>query len=232
MKKIILFCVLGIVIKTEMKAQSAFGVTGKIDFVSDYIWRGAYQNSGFSLQPALGVSYGDLAFTAWGSQSLTKTDGAQEVDLTLSYTLGRFGIAVTDYWWNGISSPYGDYKHDHHFEAALSCSVSETFPLTLGWATMFAGGDDNDEGNRAFSTYISVSYSFHGPADIQLTPLVGFTPWQGMYDADGANITDISFKASKYLQVTDRFSFPVFIQAIASPVYDKAYLIGGVGLGF
>lgn len=81
---------------------------------------------------------------------------------------------------------------------------------------MFAGGDDNDEGDRAFSTYISVSYSFHGPADIQLTPLVGFTPWQGMYDADGANITDISFKASKYLQVTDRFSFPVFIQAIAS----------------
>lgn len=32
-----------------IKAQE-FNVTAKADFVSDYIWRGAYQNSGFSVQ--------------------------------------------------------------------------------------------------------------------------------------------------------------------------------------
>ena len=36
-------------------------VTAKADFVSDYIWRGAYQNSGFSVQPTLGLSYGNLS---------------------------------------------------------------------------------------------------------------------------------------------------------------------------
>lgn len=232
MKKAVLFGIFVVVMVVGAKAQSKFGVTGKIDFVSDYIWRGAYQNSGFSVQPYLGVSYEGLTLNAWGSQSLTKTDGAQEFDLTLSYTVGHFGIAVTDYWWNGISSPYGDYKHDHHFEAALSYTVSEKFPLTFGWATMFAGGDDNEDGDRAYSTYISASYSFDCAAGINILPSVGFTPWKGMYDADEANVTDISLKVSKKIEITDRFSFPVFVQAIASPAYDKAYLIGGIAVGF
>lgn len=84
-----------------VKAQD-FKVTGKADFVSDYIWRGAYQNSGFSVQPTLGLAYGNLSLSAWGSQSLTKSDGAQEFDINLSYTLGNGGITLTDYWWNGI----------------------------------------------------------------------------------------------------------------------------------
>ena len=88
------------------KAQE-FNVTAKADFVSDYIWRGAYQNSGFSVQPTLGLSYGNLSLSAWGSQSLTKTDGAQEFDINLSYTIGGLGITVTDYWWNGITMPTG-----------------------------------------------------------------------------------------------------------------------------
>ena len=87
-----------------VKAQD-FKVTGKADFVSDYIWRGAYQNSGFSVQPTLGLAYGNLSLSAWGSQSLTKSDGAQEFDINLSYTLGNGGITLTDYWWNGINMP-------------------------------------------------------------------------------------------------------------------------------
>ena len=34
-----------------------FVVSGKADFVSDYIWRGLDQNSGFSIQPSLTLSY-------------------------------------------------------------------------------------------------------------------------------------------------------------------------------
>ena len=55
----------------------------------------------------LGLSYGNLSLSAWGSQSLTKTDGAQEFDINLSYTIGGLGITVTDYWWNGITMPTG-----------------------------------------------------------------------------------------------------------------------------
>ncbi len=115
-------------------------------------------------------------FVCLGSQSLTKTDGAQEFDINLSYTIGGLGITVTDYWWNGITMPYGDYKHDHHFEGTLAYNFGENFPLTLSWSTMFAGGDDNKDGDRAYSTYINASYNIACPAEITLTPSVGFTP--------------------------------------------------------
>ena len=51
LKKVVL--VLALLLPGVIKAQE-FNVTAKADFVSDYIWRGAYQNSGFSVQPTLG----------------------------------------------------------------------------------------------------------------------------------------------------------------------------------
>ena len=87
LKKVVL--VLALLLPGVIKAQE-FNVTAKADFVSDYIWRGAYQNSGFSVQPTLGLSYGNLSLSAWGSQSLTKTDGAQEFDINLKLYHWRF----------------------------------------------------------------------------------------------------------------------------------------------
>ena len=55
--------VLALLLPGVIKAQE-FNVTAKADFVSDYIWRGAYQNSGFSVQPTLGLSYGNLSLSA------------------------------------------------------------------------------------------------------------------------------------------------------------------------
>mgnify|MGYP000364517604 CR=1 FL=1 len=63
LKKVVL--VLALLLPGVIKAQE-FNVTAKADFVSDYIWRGAYQNSGFSVQPTLGLSYGNLSLSAWG----------------------------------------------------------------------------------------------------------------------------------------------------------------------
>ena len=89
MKKHILAIIVlfGAIIATPISslAQDKFTVTGKADFVSDYIWRGAYQNSGFSVQPNLGLSYKGFTLSAWGSQSITNSDTApQEYDINLS----------------------------------------------------------------------------------------------------------------------------------------------------
>lgn len=232
-KKTVLALGLVLMLPGMAKAQE-FNVTGKADFVSDYIWRGCYQNSGFSVQPTLGLSYGNLSLSAWGSQSLTKVDGAQEFDINLSYTIGNFGITVSDYWWNGIMSTYGDYKHDHHFEGTLSYYFGDKFPLNLSWSTIFAGGDENNDGDRAYSSYIYASYNIACPADITLTPAVGFVPWESnsIYGTDGAEFTEISLKASKAIQITESFSLPLFVQAIASPAHDKTYLVAGLSLGF
>ena len=78
---------------------------------------------------------------------------------------------------------------------------------------------------------LNASYDIVCPADVTLAPSVGFTPWQGYYN-DKAAITDISLKASKDVALSDKLFLPVFVQAIASPINDRVYLVAGVGIGF
>ena len=91
-----------------------FVVSGKADFVSDYIWRGIDQNSGFSIQPSLTLGYKGLSLNAWGSQTLSKWGvndnggGAKEFDINLSYSIKGFTVTVSDHWWSGTDMQYGD----------------------------------------------------------------------------------------------------------------------------
>ncbi len=219
---------------TKTYAQDKFTVNGKADFVSDYIWRGADQNSGFSVQPSLTLGYAGFSINVWGSQTLSRWNvetPAKEFDINLSYSLNNFSVTVSDYWWSGVNQPYGHYKDSHFFEGTLAYCFGESFPLTLSWSTMFAGADKNEEGKLQGSTYINASYPISLPADITLTPAIGFTLWKGYYHNKAA-FTDISLKANKDIKVTDNFSIPVFVQAIVAPVYDRTYLVAGFSLGF
>lgn len=79
---------------TKTYAQDKFTVNGKADFVSDYIWRGADQNSGFSVQPSLTLGYAGFSINVWGSQTLSRWNvetPAKEFDINLSYSLNNFG---------------------------------------------------------------------------------------------------------------------------------------------
>lgn len=215
-------------------AQEKFTVNGELGFVSDYVWRGADQFSGFSVQPSLTLGYAGFSLNLWGNQTLSKWEdgnGAKEVDINLSYAYKNFSVTISDYWWAGSNQPYGDYKNDHYFEGTLAYNFGESFPLELSWSTMFAGGDKDEKGDLMASTYISAAYPINLPADITLTPSVGFTPWEGMY-WDKAAFTDITLTASKDIQITEKFHIPFFLQAVVAPVYDRTYLLGGFSLGF
>ena len=243
--KFIIASILGaaVTLSSAASAQEKVTVNGNIDLVNNYVWRGMDQNSGFSVQPTLGLSYKGLSLSAWGSQSLTNNGDrdVQELDINLSYSTGGLSATLSDYWWGGLHNPYGYYKEGpadnpvdggHHFEATLAYNFADKLPLTLSWSTWFAGADLRTEsGNRSYSTYINASYDIACPADVTLTPSVGFTPWQGYYN-DKAAITDISLKASKDVELSDKLSLPVFVQAIASPINDHVYLVAGVGIGF
>lgn len=215
-------------------AQNKFTVNGELGFVSDYVWRGADQASGFSVQPSLTLGYAGFSLNLWGNQTISRFedgDGANEVDINLSYAYKNFSVTISDYWWSGINKPYGDYKNDHYFEGTLAYSFGESFPLELSWSTMFAGADKDENGDLMASTYITAAYPISLPADITLTPSVGFTPWEGMY-WDKAAFTDISLTASKEFQITDKIHVPFFLQAVVAPVYDRTYLLGGFSIGF
>lgn len=216
-----------------VNGQNEFTVNGKADFVTDYIWRGADQNAGFSVQPSLTLGYAGFTLNVWGSQSLTKWEegGAREFDINVSYAVSNFSVTVSDYWWSGVNQPYGHYKNSHYFEGTVAYNFGESFPLSLSWSTMFAGADKDEYGDLRASTYITASYPLILPADVTLTPAIGFTSWKGMYHHKAA-FTDISLKASKDIRVTENFSIPLFVQAIVAPVYDRTYLVAGFSIGF
>ena len=230
-------------LSSTASAQDKVTVHGNIDLVNNYVWRGMDQNSGFSVQPTLGLSYKGFSLSAWGSQSLTNNANrdVQELDINFSYTTGGLSATLTDYWWGGLHNPYGYYKKGpasnpidggHHFEATLAYNFGNKLPLSLAWSTWFAGADvHTDAGKRSYSTYINASYDIACPADVTLTPSIGFTPWKGYYH-DKAAITDLSLKASKDLAMSNKLSVPVFVQAIASPINDHVYLVAGVAVGF
>ena len=224
-------------------AQDKFTANGNIDLTSNYVWRGMDQNAGFSVQPTLSLSCKGLSLTAWGSQSITNNADrdVQELDISLSYSVGGLTATLTDYWWGGLHNPYGYYKQGpaanpidggHHLEATIACQVSEKIPLTISWSTWIAGADvRTDSGRRCLSTYVNAAYDIACPAQVTLTPSVGFTPWKGYYH-DKAAVTDLSLKAQKRIDLSGKIFMPIFVQAVASPTHDHVYLVAGMGLGF
>ena len=205
------------------------------DLVSTYVWRGVYQ-SGFSLQPEIGLSVGGFTVGVWGSTDL---DNFKEVDLSVGYSVWGFSVGVTDYWWGGQRlgdgrfAPYFKYGDTHYFEGTLAYEFGEKFPLGISWSTMFAGNLDKVDGERKFSTYIELGYDFRIKG-VDLTCAVGVAPWDApawltpRWGDKGFQVSNISLKASKTIRITDSYSLPVFVQAVASPATDDASLVFGI----
>lgn len=203
--------------------ENSFEVTPAADLVSSYVWRGAYQ-TGVSIQPSLTASYGGLSLSAWGSSDFTSL--AKEIDFTLGYEIGGFGIAVSDYWWAGQGNDYLDYDL-HFYEGCLSYSFGEKCPISIAWYTMFMGeGDKNLENEQLFSSYLEAGIDFN-VKDVAMNFGIGITPWEGMY-ADKFNVTSVSLLASKEIKITEDFALPLFGQIIFAPANKDAYFVAGI----
>ena len=228
-------CILG---TTSAKAQE-FTVQG--DLVSSYVWRGVYQ-TGASFQPTLGFSIGDFSVTAWGS---TDFDGnksseglaSKEIDLTAAYTLGESGptLSVASLWWAGQGAgKYFNFKsHEtaHFFEAGLAYTLPcEKLPLSMAWYLMFAGADKNEEGKQNYSSYCELNYPF-SVKTVDLNVTCGIVPYTApQYNCNGFAVTNIALKGTTAIRFSDRFSLPVFAQAIWNPRMEDAHLVFGITL--
>ena len=205
------------------------------DLVSTYVWRGVYQ-SGFSLQPEIGLSVGGFTVGVWGSTDL---DNFKEVDLSVGYSVRGFSVGVTDYWWGGQRlgdgrfAPYFKYGDTHYFECTLAYEFGEKFPLGISWSTMFAGADKKENGDRAWSSYVELAYPF-SVGSVELTAAAGAAPWAapawlpGGYD--GFQISNVSLKASRAIPVSEKYEIPLFVQLAVNPQLNYMNLV--IGLSF
>ena len=205
------------------------------DLVSTYVWRGVYQ-SGFSLQPEIGLSVGGFTVGVWGSTDL---DNFKEVDLSVGYSVRGFSVGVTDYWWGGQRlgdgrfAPYFKYGDTHYFEGTLAYEFGKKFPLHVSWSTMFAGVDKKENGDRAWSSYVELAYPF-SVGSVELTAAAGAAPWAapawlpGGYD--GFQISNVSLKASRAIPVSEKYEIPLFVQLAVNPQLNYMNLV--IGLSF
>ena len=208
----------------DEESENKLSVDIGADLVSSYIWRGM-EYAGISIQPALSISFYGLTFGAWGSASFSTIE--KEVDLYFSYEIKGLSVGLTNYWWYEDGVNYFKDKESHLLDATIGYTFPEKFPLSLEISTMIDGeGDKDEKGKKYYSTYISASFPFSiDQIDCELG--IGVSPWKGMY-SEKFDVASISAKATKNLQLSSKYSLPVFTEFIISPTQNKVYLVFGL----
>ncbi len=201
------------------------------DFVSSYIWRGL-ELCKASVQPGLTLGYRGFELEFWGDYELTGKGDYREIDVTLWYSVGKFKFKLQDIWSNSgpdLLNRYFMYEANstnHTFEG----SVGYDFGLVrMEWNTVFAGHDGlNKSGKRAYSSYFLADVPFR-LAGFDCEGSLGVVPYAStMYYTTGFAVTNVELKVSRDIKVTDTFRIPVYIDVVANPCLQNAYL----GFGF
>ncbi|MCM1312020.1 MAG: hypothetical protein NC206_09320 [Bacteroides sp.] len=219
-----------------MYGQSKVGVSVGADAVSSYIWRGQSLGSG-AVQPSASLEYKGLSLGAWGSYGVVNSDDTKELDFTLSYSVGKFNVGITDYWFSGMERKDRYFLYDSHKTAhVFEFNVGYDFGVcSLNWFTNFAGNDYKKNGKHAYSSYFEIAAPF-SLGGLEWDASLGMVPFESsstyMKDeenpVDGFAVTNISLKVKKKVKMTERFSLPLFASVTANPNSGKMYLTAGV----
>ena len=228
MKKIAL--VVSALVATVAPLHAEIETTVGADVVSRYIWRGMELGDA-ALQPSLGISAGGFSASLWGSTGIVRAADTKEFDITLSYSIAGLSAGVTDYWFSVGPEPAGRYfRYDdkatnHVFEAFVGYDFGFA---SVNWYTNLAGNDYDADGDNAFSSYCELAAPF-SLGGLDWTATLGFVPMEtAFYGTDGFAVTNLSVKAEKALEITDRFSLPISAGLTVNPSSEMAYLILGI----
>jgi len=228
MKKVKVFAIALVALvasASTAKAQLAVGA----DVVSSYVWRGVAQGSNQpNIQPTLSYTFGGLTLGAWGSGNFNGT--LKEFDLYASYALSSaFSLTLTDYNWSFTKS-YFDYSKntDHIYEGSLNFAGVESLPLSASLNIMFAGADYKmDMATKAYSTYLELGYPLTD--NLKLVAGAVFNE-SAAYGTDGFAVTNLGLKATKSIEITDKFSLPMYGVVGFNPNADDAFFVVGITL--
>lgn len=238
MKKMSL-CIILFGLSSALFAQDKVNVGLGADFVSSYVWRGIKQ-TGVSVQPALSAGYKEFTLGAWASTDVASGNdkGFKEVDFSLSYSVNRLNLAVTDYWWDGEGTHhYFSYPRDgysgHILEGTVGYTFPQAFPLRITWNTFFMGrGNKKENGNNSFSTYVELAYPF-SVNKVNMGISAGFVPWESVVygpDADSFKFTNIKLHAGSGIKFSDSFTLPIFGDVIFNPAVEDVHFVFGLSL--
>lgn len=185
----------------EAQVSTSFSVAG----VSSYVWRGYTLADAVVVQPSLTFGFGEsgLAFNVWGSAAISDRDtysGADEVDLTLSYSTALGSTALTlsfvEYLFVGGDETthseeiIGVLGFDHSLApsilAAYDFGLADAFYVSAGIAPSVAMGEQtlglglsagvsDYTGEFGFNDVTATANMGFAAGSVTVTPFLGFT---------------------------------------------------------
>ncbi|TYP93739.1 hypothetical protein LX73_1449 [Fodinibius salinus] len=216
-----------------VKQAKAQDVDCSADFVNRYVWRGIDFGKSASIQPHIEFTSGGFTAGTWASYAISPVEnstvsaaGASEHDLYISYSFGNISLGVTDYYFP-TGSEFFNFDDDgagaHYIEPNISVTGPASFPITFYGA--INAYNDPDQ-----SIYLETSVPFSvGGTDMSFT--VGGVPAESAYyGTTKAGIINLNLSVSRELEITDKFSLPLFGGYILNPYAEQSYLVFGLSL--
>ncbi|MDH3244567.1 MAG: hypothetical protein OEM26_08125 [Saprospiraceae bacterium] len=229
------FCFFLIVASYQMSvAQFDAGA----DFVSRYLWRGQLLASGSALQPWVSYSKGSdntsFEIGAWGSYGLSNGNDGTEADLYVSLTTGPVTFTLTDYFFpsdnpfaeDAASDGYFKYGDatGHVFEIGGSFDGTDEIPVSFGIYYNFAGADDDN------SIYTKLALAASENIEVYLEGGNGWYSLEDDGEEDKFALVSLGLTYSKEIQISEKFSLPVFGTFAMNPNLDKPFIVFGISL--
>jgi len=189
------------------------------DLVSSYIWRGQ-KLDGASIQPTLGLEWGGLSLSGWGSTGLT--GDYAELDFTLAYTVGGFTVGLTDYWCADSKTKYFDFTPETPHVAEINLGYDLGF-LSVNWYTNVLGAVGcKADGAKAYASYVELAAPF-SLGGLDWSAAVGASPWENdYYGTSGFAVVNCSLTASKELEIGTA-KIPVAATLMANPSTEQMF---------
>ena len=210
LKKWVLLLMAAITLPVTSMAQDKVELSGNIDVVSAYLWRGQKLGNA-SLQTTAAVAYKGFSFTAWSTIAFDGNDG-DEIDFTLAYENNNVSVSLTDFWMSEIGN-------EHTLEAQLGYDFGV---VGVNWYTNVYGDD------KEYASYFTLTAPF-SLIGLDWEAEVGATPWgTDYYGTDKFSVCDLSLGASKEINIGKSFSTTLFAKASYNPTIEKFYATVGI----
>jgi hypothetical protein len=205
-----IFLSLFAILLSASSVQAQVEISTGADFYN--IWRGA-QLDASAVQPYIEYTTGNLTIGTWGSYS-TSALNLQEVDFYFSYALGDLSVGITDYYIP--ENDIFDLDTDHVVEANLGYSLGD---ISVSANYTFAGATDGD-------TYVELGYS---GTEFDVFAGLGNNAYVTNFNGD-VGLVNFGFSTSKEIEITEKFSLPIYGSLIVNPESRIGYLVFGISL--
>lgn len=220
-------------------SQPVWKMTANIQYVTQHFWRGLGAGPLFGDAPAFEPSV-SLSSSRWnmGVFAGGSFDGVYKTVMPwISYSpVKNLWIGVWDMYspgkklWTSEAKPFdfGLTTSNHFVDLVVSYQLPWV-PLSMKWATIFAGKDPNADGKRNYTSYAELSY-LQRWGNFSAWGGIGVTPWKGLYHGKKGGVNNLELKLQYNFNLYKPVTLPVFTKIAYNPLADKFHFVMGANL--